>query len=128
LQSGLILAVEDYEDLRNLIGEVLTEAGYEVVLADSGARALVLAKERKGSIRVLITDVRMPRMSGFELASELAAGDPDLRVVLMSGDPIPEADLDRPAGGRRPVALLKPFTVEELLDAVRVATEGLSRP
>jgi PAS domain S-box-containing protein len=85
LGSGTILLVEDEDLLRNLIREVLSASGYEVLEAASGPEALRLLEEYQGAIQLLLTDVVMPEMSGQVLAERLLATHPQLKVLYMSG-------------------------------------------
>jgi len=85
LGSGTILLVEDENLLRNLIQEVLSASGYEVLEASSGPEALRLFEEHQGPISLLLTDVVMPRMSGQVLAERLRLARPELKVLYMSG-------------------------------------------
>jgi PAS domain S-box-containing protein len=122
--TGTVLVVEDYADLRELFSEILSGAGYKVLTAPDGAAALRLARERKGEIDVLLTDVVMPNMLGPDLARELRAEQPGLRVLFMSGhaQPAAFAAAPLPAGA---VLLQKPFMEAELLEKLG---EVLSRP
>ena len=80
-----ILLVEDDEALRGLTSAILRERGYEVLVAESGADALLVAERHPGPIDLLLTDVVMPRMSGSELAARLAPLRPGIRVLYVSG-------------------------------------------
>jgi len=79
------LLVEDKEDVRVLLHEVLRENGYSVLEACNGKRALDLGKHHLAPIQLLITDVVMPKMSGRELADRLASTHPETKVLYMSG-------------------------------------------
>jgi CheY-like chemotaxis protein len=83
--QGTILLVEDQESVRHLIAHILLSAGYRVIEAESGPRALALTDLQISSIDLLITDVVMPGMSGRELATRLAVCRDDLRVLFISG-------------------------------------------
>jgi two-component system, cell cycle sensor histidine kinase and response regulator CckA len=79
-----ILVVEDEEDVRRVVREMLEQQGYSVVTASSGSEALALCSAST-DIDLLITDVVMPGMSGRELADQLSACIPDLNVLFVSG-------------------------------------------
>jgi two-component system, cell cycle sensor histidine kinase and response regulator CckA len=83
--SETILLVEDEEAVRDLIGEILRQAGYTVMGARHGGEALVLNDRHRGPIDLLVTDVVMPEMGGRELAKRLTATRPAMKVIFMSG-------------------------------------------
>ncbi|MFT5377228.1 MAG: signal transduction histidine kinase [Candidatus Latescibacterota bacterium] len=83
--SGTILLVEDEEVVRNLAHRVLRDHGFDVLEARKGEEALVLAELHDGTIDLLLTDVVMPEMSGYELAQHLGPQRPDMRILYMSG-------------------------------------------
>jgi CheY-like chemotaxis protein len=78
-----VLLIEDDDDNRELMGEVLQDAGYEVVLAASGAAGLRTLAEH--SIDVLVTDVGMPGMGGLEVARAAKEIAPSVPVVVVTG-------------------------------------------
>jgi len=77
-----ILVVEDDFDIRNLLQMFLREKGFVVKVADSAPAALELLNEEP--IDVILSDVRMPGMSGLELLRHLKERDPEIQLVLMS--------------------------------------------
>jgi CheY-like chemotaxis protein len=80
-----VLLVEDEETILRVARELLTSLGYRVLTAPDGVRALELVASHPQRIHLLITDVVMPRMGGFELATKLAERQPGLRVLYSSG-------------------------------------------
>ena len=113
-----LLVVEDEDALREVAGRILTGAGYRVLCAADGPRALELAARHEGTIDLLVSDVVMPGMLGKELADRLTGVRPDTRVLYMSGyaQPVLHSQGTLDPG----VALLeKPFTADDLLVAVR---------
>jgi len=80
-----ILIVEDEDGLRNVARRVLLEAGYTVLAASGGKEALRMCELNTGMIRLALTDVVMPEMSGKELADQLALTCPGIKVLFMSG-------------------------------------------
>src|SRR5690348_9933030 len=86
--DAVILLVEDELPVRKFVSEVLHNAGYTVVAASSGRDALRAFQEYAKRIDLLITDVDLTGgMSGVEVAEQLEARNPDIRVLLMSGSP-----------------------------------------
>lgn len=119
-----ILAVDDEASITFFVEEVLREEGYEVTVTNDGADALGLADEiaaRGETIDLVISDVNMPRMNGFELRAALRARPHTARtpILFMSGaDPTAEQSIARSLGEDR--LLLKPAPSAELLRMVRV--------
>jgi len=85
--SETILLVEDQDQLRALISEVLRKSGYVVLQARHGQDALDLSRDYTEPIHLMITDVVMPQMGGRELAQAIAPEHPDMKVLYMSGYP-----------------------------------------
>lgn len=79
-----ILIAEDEDSVRELASEFLRSAGYTVLTAENGAEALTIAK-RAREIRLLLTDVVMPKLRGPELAERLRRLRPEVGVIYMSG-------------------------------------------
>jgi two-component system cell cycle sensor histidine kinase/response regulator CckA len=116
-----ILLVEDEPSLRRAAERVLVQSGYGVLAASDGREALEIL-QRGESVDLVITDVVMPRLGGKELLQALRAAGLATRVLLTSGYPgrggAPHEDL--PEGSH---FLAKPWTIAELLVAVRRALE-----
>jgi len=113
-----VLVADDEEDVRQSLRRSLERYGYRVLTAADGEGALAIAAERGDEIDVVVTDVVMPTMSGFELGRRLAAIAPELPVVYISGYP-DEAILDAPPPA--PAFLPKPFSPPLLARAIRDA-------
>lgn len=118
-----ILVVDDEAGVRTVVQRVLEARGYRVVLAVNGAEGLRRLEETPDGIDLLLTDIMMPVMNGFELTDVMRARRPGLPVLLMSG----YADVDsvqRQLHAPRVSFLPKPFTAASLCDAIR----GLLEP
>ncbi len=115
IENKTILVVEDDDTVRDLVVDILRDAGYNVLSARNGGDALLLARENKGKIDILITDVIMRRINGKMLSSKMLSIWPDMKVVYMSGygdEIITASDL------RDKAFLQKPFLPGELLATV----------
>lgn len=80
-----ILIVEDEDDVRNLTSEILSFYGYSVLKAKAGNNALKITENYPRKINLILTDVVMPQMSGYELVEKLKPKNPNMKVVYMSG-------------------------------------------
>jgi two-component system, cell cycle sensor histidine kinase and response regulator CckA len=80
-----ILLVEDDISILKLIQKILNRLGYKVLAANSPKRAIKLAKNHNSEIHLLVTDVIMPEMNGFEMANSLQSLYPNLKRIFMSG-------------------------------------------
>jgi len=80
-----ILLVEDDPQLRRLSSSVLAHCGYNVLTASSPEEGLAICKSNHQDIRLLVTDVVMPRINGRQLAAQVAQVRPEIRVLYISG-------------------------------------------
>lgn len=112
-----MLLVDDNEHLLNIMELLLESNGYQVRATTSPLQAAMMARD--DSFDVLISDMRMPQLSGVELVREVRAspGNTGIAVMLLSGqsaDDFPEL-----AGLSNVVFMRKPFAVAQLLDALQ---------
>ena len=105
-----ILVVEDDALLCQIMARMLAEVGYCVVTAGNGEEALEVLR-KQGTMPLVITDIRMPKMDGVALSSRLAQLDPPPQVLFVSGYGLPG-----PIPGP---FLTKPFTPKAFVDQVR---------
>jgi signal transduction histidine kinase len=111
-----VMLVEDDDSVRDLATHFLLGHGYTVLAAPDGAQALAAAAAHEGRIDLLLTDVVMPGLSGWQLARQFTERRPDARVLYMTGY------AEMPAAPDAPI-LQKPFTAFALLQAVREALD-----
>jgi two-component system, cell cycle sensor histidine kinase and response regulator CckA len=116
--SETILVVEDLEGLCTLLSGILQKSGYSVLSAPNGREALQLVRERPGRIDLVITDMVMPQMGGWELAEQLRVLQPGIKILFMSGYIDKQQDVNE-SGSRDNAFIEKPFTPEELLHKIR---------
>ncbi len=120
--TASILVAEDETLAAMAIEDMLRDAGFEVLLAGDGQQALEIAA--LNHFDLLLTDLRMPRLSGNELVRKLREGRPGLPVIVMTGY-APPGGVGALQSGYGPMVLLnKPLDPEELLENVRVLTSG----
>jgi PAS domain S-box-containing protein len=120
-----ILLVEDEEMVRQAALRILASAGYRVMEASDGEKALQCANGDSGAIDLLLTDVVMPRMSGRQLSDRLRKERPGLRVLYMSGY-TENAIVHHGVLEQNVLLVQKPFTRDSLLRMVRSALESQS--
>jgi CheY-like chemotaxis protein len=116
LASQTVLVVEDEDKVRGLVSNILQTSGFAVLEARSGEEALEVCRRHPGPIRVAVTDVMLPGMSGPELVDRLAEMHPKVGPVFISGY------VDVPVGppDGRPF-LRKPFSPTDLVHTVHQA-------
>jgi CheY-like chemotaxis protein len=121
LSSPTVLVVDDDPGIRESVSEVLSTEGYQVLEAADGAEALRRLDGVDGRCVVLL-DLAMPRMNGFELLTELTGrpGTERFPVVVMSAN----AHLDELSFPQVVALLRKPFELDELLRWVEVCSRS----
>ena len=118
-----ILVVEDEELVRRIIERILGRLGYRLLLASQGSQALELSRNHTEPIDLLLTDVVMPGMSGYELAEAIRKERQDIAVLFSSG--YSEEDIFRYTSleEREVHFLSKPYSPKDLAGAVRKALD-----
>lgn len=115
-----ILLVDDEEDVRASVGELLRSMGHQVTAVDCGEAAVALA--RRQQIDVVITDLGMPGLNGLGVAQRFRVLTPRVPIVLLTGWGL-EPDAVRP--DNVVFVLNKPVTMKTLNDALTVCADGL---
>jgi two-component system, cell cycle sensor histidine kinase and response regulator CckA len=113
-----ILLVEDEAFVREVTGEVLRSAGYEVLIARNAAEAAGVYSARLGGVELLLSDVVLPGENGRALARRLRRENPELKVLLVTGY-ADQMGLQGAQNGADEECLAKPFSTEVLLRRVR---------
>ena len=114
-----ILIAEDERDIRDLITFTLRFAGYEVVAASNGEEAVALALQEIPDL--IISDVRMPRMNGYEACEKIKAEEKtkDIPVIFLSAKG-QETEISSGLDAGAEEYLLKPFAPDQLTERIRV--------
>ena len=128
--SEKILVVDDEPKIRNLLNDALSMKGYTVILAENGYEALDVLK--RNSIAAVITDVKMPRMTGLVLLKKIKQISPNVPVVVITGHETVKGAVETMKYGASDY-LCKPFTLSKVNEVVAElirngqSTEALSR-
>lgn len=85
VDQPLLLVVDDDQMVRWSTARTLRRAGYEVLEAEGVEEALICLQEHGARVRLVLSDVIMPKRSGYELGQEVRTHWPDVQVVLISG-------------------------------------------
>ena len=116
---GRILVIEDEDQMRKLLRQVLEEAGHEVAEASDGLEGIRLYRENPADL--IITDMIMPKKEGMEIILDLKLEFPDVKIIAISGGgrvgPEPYLQVAEGFGAER--VFTKPFHIKELLEAVK---------
>ena len=117
-EKGLIVVVEDNGALREIVREGLEDCGYKVRCEARGATALRNLESEGRQVRVLLTDVVMPDMTGVELARKARRQIPDLKILFMTGW-VPDGISAAEDFGYGSDLIRKPFEIQELDERIR---------
>ena len=115
---GTVLVVEDEDGVRELTRQILSRAGYKVLVANSPGDALALFKEHQAELQLLLTDIVLQNMSGRDLAQQIEKRSSKIRVLYMSGY-TDDAALNNGMLAAGAQFLQKPFTTDALLRKVQ---------
>jgi two-component system cell cycle sensor histidine kinase/response regulator CckA len=122
-----VLLVEDEASVRQLARRILESGGYCVLEAANGQDASLIFARHRGAIDLLVTDVVMPGLSGPDLFLQLSAGQPELKVIYMSGYANTATARQLKLDHGQPY-LQKPFTAAQLVACVRRVLDGPVAP
>jgi DNA-binding NtrC family response regulator len=118
-----ILVVEDEANIRKANTEILTDSGYHVDGAEDGAVAWEILQLKR--YHLVITDNEMPKVTGVELLKKLHAARMGVLVIMATGT-LPQEQFARYPWIRPVAVLLKPYTLVELLGAVKKVLHTIS--
>ena len=113
-----IMIIDDEIDITNLFKEILINAGYQVEDFNDPLKALDECKTNHEKYVLIISDVRMPKMSGIELVKKISEIDNDIKVILMTafdvtGEELKEIKIEK--------FLNKPIYIKKLVDIVKMS-------
>jgi DNA-binding response OmpR family regulator len=110
-----VLLVDDEPAVLDLVGRTLRRAGYAVVSMSKPADALQWWAEHHAEVQLIVSDIVMPGMSGFDMVAAMRGTRTDVPALFISGYP---DRVPRSAAGDLAQVLQKPFSTQELLAAV----------
>jgi CheY-like chemotaxis protein len=123
--EATVLLVDDDHGVRRVLERMVSLLGFRTLSAGDADQALALAEV--ASVRLLVCDVALPRLNGYELARRITADSPETRVLFISGYSL-DTLADRYGHVEDAPHLAKPFTFDALAGAIRrlVAAERLA--
>lgn len=113
-----MLLVEDEEALRDLVRTMLTDNGYTVLTARDGKEAMDIFVRRRNDVALVVSDMGLPMMTGFDLFHEMKSISPQVKMVIASGYLEPELKAEIFRAGVKEF-IQKPYTPDVLLNSVR---------
>ncbi len=114
----MILVIDDETQIVQMIHRLLTDAGYQVLDAYSGADGIRIFKEKVNEIDLVLLDIMMPGMGGEEVMKQLLRLRPDTKVLLVSG--FSEQERHKALMNMGALGFVaKPFNIHELLKEIR---------
>ncbi|HID56668.1 TPA: sigma-54-dependent Fis family transcriptional regulator, partial [Candidatus Poribacteria bacterium] len=119
MTKNLILVVDDEETQRNILGKILVKAGYEVEKAASAHEALEIFSSKP--VDLVITDIRMPQMTGRELLRRAKEIDPDVPIILITAYAELEDAIEMITREGAFYYLVKPLDVGKMLEEIKRA-------
>ena len=112
ITDATLLVVDDEAPHRFMVVRLLTGAGYRVLEAENGLEALKLVEDPQNEVRLVVADLRMPVMNGYELADRLTRRPAPMPMVFISGYRQSSIALPGPV-------FMKPFSTAHLLEEIR---------
>jgi two-component system cell cycle sensor histidine kinase/response regulator CckA len=115
--SETILLIEDGDDLRGMLTQLLTSLGYTVLPARDGQHGVDIAQQYSKPIHLVLADIAMPRLSGPEAVARIRRDRPDVKVVFLTG--FADPNLLQGISLANVLILEKPFTPDDLALKIR---------
>lgn len=118
-----ILVIDDQESMRSIISQMLKDKGHAVTTANDGEEGLNLFNQDPASFNLILADVNMPRIDGFEFLKEVKSAHPQTPVILITGineDAAKYMGKEYRADG----VIKKPFKVEAVLAEIEKIISG----
>lgn len=123
----MILVIDDELMIRNLAQKILSRAGYDVLLAESGEDGLAVFRTKANEIKLAIIDMSMDGLSGAETLREMRKTNPGLPGVISTGHALEMADLPEEIQNNT-FLLMKPYRATEMVTQVEKMLSGAAGP
>ena len=121
--SGTILLVEDEDEVRHIAKELLEIFGFTVLVAVNGEEALEMYRHNGAEITLVVTDMGMPVMDGYEMFHKLKSLNPELPIIISSG--YGDVEVSSRIGSDNIAGLInKPYNPDQLRDVLKGVLEG----
>jgi DNA-binding NtrC family response regulator len=124
-QKETVLVIDDELSVADALKVILSDSGYQVAVAMSGGEALEKLGKRRFDL--VITDVRLPDISGLDVLRHLRRSHPGVLAIIITAHHTPELAAESLSLGAVAV-LLKPFSPSDLLTVIKTAFSGLESP
>ncbi|MDX1779639.1 MAG: response regulator, partial [Thermodesulfobacteriota bacterium] len=118
--NASLLVIEDEEEVRNLLADILTDAGHQVITACDGNQGLEMVKENE--VDMVFSDLGMPGISGWQVAETIKSTNKQMPVVIITGWNVDLDDKELTEKGVDFIAF-KPFSVKQVLKLVQDGME-----
>jgi two-component system cell cycle sensor histidine kinase/response regulator CckA len=115
---GTVLVVENEQFVLRLLEKVLSEGGYQVLLAADGQEAIETYCRHKTEIDVVLLDVGLPKVNGVDVLYRMKSENPDVRVIIVSGFLEPELRTKMQQAGVQHF-IEKPYMLDQLVETIQ---------
>jgi len=122
-KSTSILIVDDEQEVREKLGQILTRKGYQVAVAEDGQEALDKFKEL--GTKIVICDIIMPKIDGIEFLKQVRSRNFSIEVIMITGHSSMERCVEAIENGASGY-LRKPFQVEDVLRSIERAERNIN--
>ncbi|MFH1347540.1 MAG: response regulator [Candidatus Margulisiibacteriota bacterium] len=114
-----VLVIDDQESMRSIISQMLKDNGHQVTTAEDGEEGLRIFEGNPSSFNLVMCDVNMPKIDGFEFLKRVKSSHPKSAVILLTGT---NEDIARYVGKeyKADAILKKPFVVEDVMQIVEM--------
>jgi PAS domain S-box-containing protein len=119
-----ILLVEDEQDVRETVEEILEEKGYKVITAGDGEEAISIYRNKHGEIHAVVIDMGLPKVSGWHAFLAMKQIHPGVRAIFCSGYLDPDSRAEKSAAGVR-AFVQKPYMPDDILQKVRTVLNAV---